>query len=73
MNQPSSIFWSISTAEMLQKLETVKEGLTNAEALQRLTRYGANLLKPPKRSDTVTLLIAQSAIFATGLSCINID
>lgn len=60
---------------MLQQLETAKEGLTGAEARQRLARYGANLLKPPKRSDVFTLLLAQFKsplililFFATGLS-----
>jgi Mg2+-importing ATPase len=60
---------------MLQKLETAKEGLTANEARQRLARYGANLLKPPKRSDALTLLLNQFKspiililFFATGLS-----
>jgi hypothetical protein len=33
--------------------------LTEDEASQRLARYGSNLLKPPKRSDGLTLLLAQ--------------
>ena len=60
---------------MLQQLETAKEGLTGDEARQRLARYGANLLKPKKRSDVLTLLLAQFKspiililFFATGLS-----
>jgi len=75
MNQLPSAFWSISVAEMLQQLEAAKEGLTSVEARQRLTRYGANLLKPQKRSDVWTLLLAQFKsplililFFATGLS-----
>ena len=75
MNQLPRAFWSISATEMLQKLETTNEGLTGDEARQRLTRYGANLLKPPKRLDVFTLLIAQFKspiililLFATGLS-----
>ena len=44
---------------MLQRLESSKEGLTADEARQRLVRYGPNLLKPQKRSDVLTLLIAQ--------------
>ena len=59
MNQLPSSFWSISEAEMLQRLESSKEGLTADEARQRLARYGPNLLKPQKRSDVLTLLIAQ--------------
>jgi P-type Mg2+ transporter len=60
---------------MLQKLESTHNGLTSEEALRRLKRYGANLLKPPKRSDTLTLLVSQFKspiililFFATGLS-----
>jgi len=75
MNQLPPTFWSIAAAEMLQKLETAKEGLTSDEARQRLARYGANLLKPPKRSDVLTLLITQFKspiivilLVATGLS-----
>src|SRR5512136_430679 len=60
---------------MLQQLDTAKEGLTGDEAKKRLARYGANLLKPPKRSDVFTLLLNQFKspiililFFATGLS-----
>ena len=75
MDKPPTAFWSFSPAEMLQKLETTKDGLTGDEALRRLARYGANLLKPPKRSDVLTLLLGQFKspimlilFFATGLS-----
>ena len=74
-NQLPPAFWSISAIELLQKIETTKDGLTSNEAKQRLARYGANLLKPPKRSDVLTLLFNQfkSPIIlilfvATGLS-----
>lgn len=59
MNQQPLAFWSIVPAEMLQQLHPVQEGLTSDEARQRLARYGSNLLKPQKRSDAVTLLLAQ--------------
>ncbi|WAC08551.1 MAG: magnesium-translocating P-type ATPase [Thermodesulfobacteriota bacterium] len=75
MNQLPPAFWNISVAEMLQKLQTAKEGLTSVEARQRLARYGANLLKPKKRSGVLALLLAQFKspiililLFATGLS-----
>ena len=75
MNQRSPVFWSLPLAEMLQQLQTATEGLTGNEARQRLARYGSNLLKPPKRSDVFTLLLAQFKsplililFFATGLS-----
>jgi len=75
MNQIPAAFWSISTTEMLQQLETAKEGLSNNEAGQRFARYGANILKPKKRTDVSTLLLAQFKsplililFLATGLS-----
>ena len=75
MNHPPVAFWSLSAPEMLQRLQTTPAGLTSAEATQRLARYGANLLKPHKRSDVLTLLLAQFKspiililVFATGLS-----
>ena len=46
-------FWGISVAEMLQRLETTREGLSTVEARQRLALYGSNLLKPKKRSDGI--------------------
>lgn len=68
-------FWNIPEAELLQQLQTTSQGLTNDEARLRLTQYGANLLKPQKRSDTLTLLFSQFKspiililIFASGLS-----
>ena len=59
MNQFSRAFWTISVTEMLQKLETGREGLTSDEAQKRFVLYGPNLLKPKKRSDAFTLLISQ--------------
>ncbi len=59
----------------MQRLQTTSKGLTNDEAAKRLKRYGPNLLKPKKRSDATTLLLAQFKspiililIFAGGLS-----
>jgi P-type Mg2+ transporter len=75
MNQVPSAFWSLSAADLLKLLETVKEGLSVTEAKKRLAQYGANLLKPPKRTDVLTLMISQFKspiililFFATGLS-----
>ena len=59
MNQHRDPFWSIPVIDLLQKLQTTPQGLTKQEATQRLSQYGANLLKPKKRSDTLTLLLAQ--------------
>ena len=75
MNQLPSAFWCVSATEILQRLETAKQGLSSEEARQRLARYGSNLLEPQKRSDVLTLLLAQFKsplilllLFATGLS-----
>jgi len=68
-------FWSIPTSELLTELQTTSRGLTNDEARERLLQYGSNLLKPKKKSDALTLLLAQFRspivlilIFAAGLS-----
>ena len=73
-------FWSLSTTEILQQLQTTNEGLSGDEAKQRLARYGSNLLKPARRSDVLTLLLAQFKspiivilFFATGLSFVLHD
>jgi Mg2+-importing ATPase len=75
MNQLPPAFWSIAAADLLKTLEAAKEGLTGSEAKKRLALYGANRLKPQKRSNVLTLLISQFKspiililIFATGLS-----
>ncbi len=49
----------VRVAEQLQKLQTTPQGLTDDEARQRLERYGHNLLKPKKKSNTLVLLSAQ--------------
>lgn len=75
MNQTPKTYWSVSVTEMLQKLETVKGGLTEEEAGQRLITYGANLLRPQKQYTILTPLLSQFKsliililLFATGLS-----
>ncbi len=61
--------------ELLHQLQTTPQGLTSDEIQQRLLRYGSNLLKPKKKSDALTLLLAQFKspiililVFAAGLS-----
>jgi Mg2+-importing ATPase len=75
MNHSQTQFWSVSSSELLQQLQTTPQGLRSDEVQQRLLRYGSNLLKPKKKSDALTLLIAQFKspiililIFAAGLS-----
>ena len=74
IQQPSNL-WNIPKADLLVQLESQEEGLSSEEARRRLVNYGANLLKPVKRSDTAALLLAQfknpiilTLIFAAGLS-----
>jgi Mg2+-importing ATPase len=52
-------FWSISAAELLQQLQTTSQGLTSEEARRRFTQYGANLLRPKRRADALSLLLSQ--------------
>jgi len=75
MIRQSTAFWSVPRGDLLIQLETQENGLSLPEARRRLVAYGANLLKPPKRSDTFALLIAQfkspiilTLLFAAGLS-----
>ena len=75
MSPPALPFWSVTAAEMLVQVDAAPGGLTSPDAMRRLTRYGSNLLKPPKRSDLFTLLLAQFKspitlilLCATGLS-----
>ena len=57
--QPPPALWSIPTGDLLKQLETTSQGLGEDEAKARLRLYGANLLKPRKRTDTLTLLLSQ--------------
>ena len=57
--QPPPAFWSIPTGDLLQQLETTSQGLGEDEAKARLRLYGANLLKPRKRTDALNLLLSQ--------------
>lgn len=75
MDERPQAFWSVPSFELLQKLQTTPEGLTGEDAQKQLKRYGSNLLKPKKRSDSTTLFLAQFKspiililIFAAGLS-----
>ena len=75
MGKSPAAFWSVPSAEILQRLESAPMGLTDREAQRRLSLYGSSLLKPKKRSDTLTLLVSQFKspiililLFATGLS-----
>ncbi|MGP8125476.1 MAG: magnesium-translocating P-type ATPase [Nitrososphaerales archaeon] len=73
--QDQQSYWSVPASELLQRLQTTTKGLTDDEARKRLRQYGPNLLKPKKRTDTLSLLLAQFKspltlilIFAAGMS-----
>jgi Mg2+-importing ATPase len=75
MNHSQTQFWSVPSSELLQQLQTTPQGLRSEEIQERLLRYGSNRLKSKKKSDALTLLIAQFKspiililIFAAGLS-----
>ena len=75
MNEPLVAFWSLPAAALLQELQTSPQGLTNAEAQQRLARHGLNRIKAKSRTDALTLFLAQFKspiivilLFAAGLS-----
>ncbi|MCX6286691.1 MAG: magnesium-translocating P-type ATPase [Bacteroidetes bacterium] len=75
MDQNPQSFWSIPVTELLKSLRVTASGLTTDEAQKRLISYGANRLKPQKRSDAFTLLVGQFKspiililLLATGLS-----
>src|SRR5665647_1254246 len=59
MEQKTQPFWSKNTKSCLNKLQITTSGITTAEAKKRLASYGANSLKPQKRSGTFMLLIGQ--------------
>ena len=58
-------YWSIPTADLLEQLsdrtgEQYKEtGLTSTEANLRLSKYGKNLVKSKRKTDSLSLLISQ--------------
>jgi Mg2+-importing ATPase len=68
-------FWSGDMAGQLQQLATSPDGLSAAEASQRLKRYGSNRLNNKKKTGAWRLFLAQFKssiililLFATGLS-----
>lgn len=74
-NEKKLTFWSYPASEMLQELQTTAGGLKSSESSERFKKYGANILKPKKRSDTFTLLFSQFKspitlilLFAAGLA-----
>ena len=58
-NQDLQSAWTIPRPDLLDKLRTGPNGLAQDEADRRIGQYGPNQLKKSKRSDPITLLLAQ--------------
>jgi Mg2+-importing ATPase len=79
-DQKFQAFWSLPESEVLDRLETSSRGLSSEEAGKRLELYGPNLLKPKKRTNNLSLLVAQFKsplililAFAAGLAFLTGD
>jgi Mg2+-importing ATPase len=59
VNQSPSAFWSVPATDLLRQLGATPQGLASTEARERLTRFGANLLAPKRRTDELALLLGQ--------------
>jgi P-type Mg2+ transporter len=46
-------FWSLPADRVLQELHSSAQGLSDRDAKQRLIEYGANSLKPPRKSSAI--------------------
>ena len=73
-------FWQAPPSELLQKLDTSVNGLTDKEAETRLQRYGPNSLKKQKSSGGFVLFFSQFKspiililLFAAGISLFLLD
>ena len=71
MNQLPSAFWSLSAVEMLQLLQTAKEGLTGDEARQRIAsveNFGSMNMICRDKTGTLTegIVRLQSALDVEG-------
>ncbi|MDZ7342874.1 MAG: HAD-IC family P-type ATPase, partial [candidate division KSB1 bacterium] len=59
MTTKFSSFWSTPISDLMEALAANQQGLTSDEAKQRLSIYGFNRLKPKRKTDMPTLLLAQ--------------
>src|ERR1035437_9449893 len=57
--QPETTFWAQQPEQMLGRLGSNLNGLSQDEAEKRLVLYGPNLLKPRSKTDSLTLLLNQ--------------
>ncbi len=79
-NDIMETFWQVPPSELLQKLDTSANGLTDKEAETRLQHYGPNSLKKQKSSGGVVLFFSQFKspiililLFAAGVSLFLLD
>ena len=56
---PAPVWHALPTEQVLQELQTAPGGLSDAEAAQRLDRYGPNRLPPPQRHGPVIRFLLQ--------------
>jgi len=59
MDERTPTFWSMSTTELLDFLNTSENGLTDAEANLRLVNYGENIISAPRYSGDLRIFISQ--------------
>ncbi len=58
-NDDVSAFWSLPAEEVLARLGTERQGLSAAEARNRMRLYGPNALKARKKATAIGLLLSQ--------------
>ncbi|MDD5312787.1 MAG: magnesium-translocating P-type ATPase [Dehalococcoidia bacterium] len=59
MDQSEKAFWSIGAEDLLRRLDSSEQGLSDREASQRLSRMGPNLVKPRVQYNTFILFFNQ--------------
>jgi Mg2+-importing ATPase len=57
--QPPEAYWSVEPAELLRELEATPEGLSTAEAAERLEVFGANVLQARARASDLSIFLSQ--------------
>jgi Mg2+-importing ATPase len=58
-NKLTKEFWSVPAAHQLKHLGSTAKGLGGIEAKERLQKYGANRLATKKKTDSLSLFLAQ--------------
>jgi len=59
MDKNSLNFWSIPPEALLDRLGATRHGLSSQTAKERLIHFGPNRISPKKRTDDLTLFLAQ--------------